>query len=90
MAVTPPSGSPSVEFVAETVPAEIVNVSFTTLFDVAVAQFGDPLQWVPIASINALVDPWIAQAELKIPPILPTGTPSGVLTPTTGLASWPA
>jgi hypothetical protein len=90
MGVTAPSNSPSVEFIAETVPAQIVNVSFTTLFDVAVQQFGDPLQWVIMASLNNLVDPWISSAAIIVPPVLPTGTPSGILTPTTGLASWPA
>jgi hypothetical protein len=68
------------EFIAATVPAKIIHVSGTTLFKVAMEQFGDPLQWTAIAELNGIVDPWISgQTELAIPPVLPTGTPTGIL-----------
>lgn len=70
----------STEYIAATVPAKIVRVSGTTLFRVAMEQAGDPLQWPAIAALNGLTDPWItAQVDLKIPPVFPTGTPTGIL-----------
>lgn len=70
----------STEFIASTIPAKIDRVSDTTLFHVAMVEFNDPLQWVAIAELNALIDPWIfARADISIPPVLPTGTPTGLL-----------
>lgn len=68
------------EYIAATIPAAIVRVSGTTLFEVAMLQTGDPLQWVAIAQLNDLTDPWISSsAEILIPPVLPTGTQTGIL-----------
>jgi hypothetical protein len=70
----------TVGYVAATVPAQVLRVSNTTLFVIAMQQFGDPLQWVAIAELNGLTDPWIVGLQnILIPPVLPTGTPSGIL-----------
>ena len=70
----------TVGYIAATIPARTVRVSSTTLFHVAMLQLGDPLQWVPIAQLNGLIDPWVvAQQEILIPPVLPSGTPTGIL-----------
>lgn len=70
----------TVGYIASTVPAQIVRVSGTTLFQVAMMQTGDPLQWVSIAELNGLIDPWIvAMEEILIPPVLPTGVQTGIL-----------
>jgi hypothetical protein len=62
------------------VPAQILRVSDTTLFQIAMQKFGNALQWVPVAELNDLIDPWIvAQEEILIPPVLPTSTPTGIL-----------
>ena len=70
----------TVGYIAATVPAAIVRESNTTLFQVAMMQTGDPLQWVAIAQLNDLTDPWItAMEEILIPPVLPTGVQTGIL-----------
>ena len=67
------------EFIASTIPAKTIRVSGTTLFHVAAHQFGDPLQWWPIARLNGLIDPWVfAQANIEIPPTLPSVPPTGL------------
>jgi len=69
-----------VGFIAATIPAQVVRVSNTTLFQVAMMQTGDPLQWVAIADLNDLIDPWIvAMEEILIPPVFPTGAQTGIL-----------
>lgn len=41
---------------------------------------GDALQWVAIAELNNLIDPWVdAQEDILIPPVFPGGTQSGIL-----------
>ncbi|WP_407146231.1 hypothetical protein [Bradyrhizobium sp. ORS 86] len=70
----------STGYIASTVPAQIVRVSDTTLFDVAMRATGDALQWVAIAQLNGLTDPWVTGlAEILIPPVLPSGQPTGIL-----------
>jgi len=70
----------TVGYIASTIPAQIIHVSGTTLFQVAMMQTGDPLQWVSIAELNGVIDPWIvAQQEILIPPVLPTGAQTGIL-----------
>lgn len=70
----------TVGYIASTIPARIISASGTTLFHVAMIQTGDPLQWVVIAELNNITDPWvIAQANLSIPPVLPTGPQTGIL-----------
>jgi len=70
----------TVGYIASTIPAQIIRVSGTTLFQVAMMQTGDPLQWVSIAELNGVIDPWIvAQQEILIPPVLPTGAQTGIL-----------
>ena len=70
----------TVGFIAATVPAKIVRVSDTTLFQVAMMETGDPMQWVAIAELNGLTDPWItAQVDILIPPVLPSGIQTGIL-----------
>lgn len=70
----------SMEYIGATIPAKVVRVSGTTLFQVAMQQTGDALQWVALAELNGLTDPWIiGQTEILIPPILPSGPQSGIL-----------
>ena len=70
----------TVGYIAATVPAKIVRASGTTLFNIAMMETGDPLQWVAIAQLNDLVDPWItAMEEILIPPVLPSGPQTGIL-----------
>ena len=70
----------AVGFIASTIPAKIVRASGTTLFQVAMQETGDALNWVPIAQLNGLIDPWIVvQQDILIPPVLPSGTPTGIL-----------
>ena len=70
----------TIGYIASTVPAKVVPASGTTLFHVAMIQTGDPLQWVALAELNGLIDPWIdAQTEILIPPVLPSGPQSGIL-----------
>jgi hypothetical protein len=70
----------TVGYIAATVPAAVVRASNTTLFHVAMMQTGDPLQWVAIAQLNDLTDPWItAMEEILIPPVLPSGPQTGIL-----------
>ena len=70
----------TVGYIASTIPAKVVRASGTTLFYIAMLQFGDALQWAPIAQLNGLIDPWItAQEDILIPPVLPNTTPTGIL-----------
>jgi hypothetical protein len=70
----------TVGYIAATVPAKIVRASGTTLFNIAMMETGDPLQWVAIAQLNGLIDPWItAMEEILIPPVLPSGPQTGIL-----------
>ena len=70
----------SVGYIAATVPAKIDRVSNTTLFHLAMLEAGDPLQWVAVAELNGLTDPWIAgQQTILIPPVLPSGAQTGIL-----------
>ena len=70
----------SVGFIAATIPAKVLRVSGTTLFHIAMLQTGDPLQWVAIAELNGLTDPWIVgQQTILIPPVLPSGVQTGIL-----------
>lgn len=67
-------------YVAATIPAKTVRVSDTTLFQIAMDQFGDALQWVAIARLNGLIDPWIVgEQAILIPPTVPSGTQTGIM-----------
>lgn len=67
-------------YIAATIPAKKVRASGTTLYHIAMLETGDPLQWVAIAQLNGLTDPWItAEQEILIPPVLPSGTQTGIL-----------
>jgi hypothetical protein len=67
-------------FVAATVPAKTVRASATTLFEIAMRETGDPLQWVALARLNGLIDPWITGLQtILIPPVPPSGPQSGIL-----------
>ena len=67
-------------YIAATIPAKIVRISGATLFRIAMLETGDPLQWVAIARLNGLVDPWVtAQVDILIPPVLPSGVQTGIL-----------
>ena len=62
----------TVGYIASSIPAKIVSASGTTLFHVAMLETGDPLQWVSIAQMNSLFDPWVTNlVNLLIPPIFP-------------------
>jgi hypothetical protein len=70
----------TVGYIGATIPARKVRYSNTTLFHVAMLETGDPLQWVAIARLNGLIDPWIkGQTTILIPPVLPQGEQSGIL-----------
>jgi hypothetical protein len=68
-------------YIAATIPAKVVRASHTTLFHIAMLETNDPLQWVTIAELNGVLDPWImsGQVNVLIPPVLPTGEQSGIL-----------
>ena len=71
----------STGYIAAAVPAQIVRVSYTTLFHLAQQYLGDAMLWPAIAQLNDLTDPWITgYAEIKIPPSVDrTVTPTGIL-----------
>ena len=72
--------TPTVGYIAATIPAKVDRVSGTTLFHLAMIEDGDPLQWVAIAELNGITDPWItAQQDILIPPVFPTGSQTGIL-----------
>ncbi|WP_036048706.1 hypothetical protein [Bradyrhizobium sp. Tv2a-2] len=67
-------------YIAATIPAKKIRASGTTLFHVAMMQTGDPLQWVAIAELNGISDPWIdGEMEILIPPVFPSGQQDGIL-----------
>lgn len=69
----------SVGYIGATIPAKVLRVSHTTLFQIAMQQTGDPLQWTAIAELNNIIDPWIvAQQTILIPPIFPAGVQTGL------------
>lgn len=70
----------TVGYIGSTIPAKIDRVSNTTLFQLAMIETGDPLQWVAIAELNGITDPWIVALEtILIPPVLPSGPQTGIL-----------
>lgn len=70
----------TVGYIAATIPAKTDYVSNTTLFHVAMLESGDPLQWVAIANLNNLTDPWVnGLVPVLIPPVFPTGPQTGIL-----------
>lgn len=70
----------TVGYIASTIPTKIVSASGTTLFHVAMLENGDALQWVAVAKINGLLDPWVtAQANILIPPVFPKAVQTGLL-----------
>jgi hypothetical protein len=75
-------------YLAATIPAKTDYVSGTTLFRVAMDEFGDPLQWGVIAALNNMIDPWItAQVGVLIPPVAPMNAASGIYVPSIGGAT---
>lgn len=68
-------------YMAGAVPARLIRVSNTTLYQIAADYLGDALYWPRIAKLNRLADPWIGPlTELLIPVTQPRAdTPSGVL-----------
>jgi hypothetical protein len=76
MTVTPTP----VSYIAATIPAKIVRISGTTLFHIAMLQSGDALQWVSVAELNNMIDPWInTQQNILIPPVFPSEPVTGIL-----------
>ena len=72
--------APAIGYIASTIPAQIVRLSGTTLFHIAMLQEGDPLAWPSIAILNGVIDPWIfAQMDVLIPPVFPTTATTGIL-----------
>lgn len=70
----------TVGYIGSTIPAKSISVSGSTLFHVAMLQNGDPLQWVAIAELNNIIDPWItAREDVLIPPVFPSGAQTGIL-----------
>src|SRR4051794_35766129 len=68
-------------YMAGAVPARLVRVSNTTLFQLAADYLGDPLLWTQIAKLNRFADPWIGGlTEVLIPVIKPaSAVPDGIL-----------
>lgn len=73
--------TPTVGYIAATVPAQVIrSASGTTLFQIAMLTTGDPLQWVAIAELNDLTDPWLeTMQDILIPPVFPSGAQTGIL-----------
>jgi nucleoid-associated protein YgaU len=72
--------TPETTYIAATIPAKLIYVSGTTLFQVAEQYLGDALYWTVLAEVNGLTDPWIRGIQqIYLPPVLPTGTPTGIL-----------
>lgn len=71
----------STGYIASVVSAKVLRVSNTTLFEIAMRQFGDAMYWVDIAELNGMTDPWITgMTEILIPPAIDqTVTPTGIL-----------
>ena len=70
----------TVGYIAATIPAKVVRAPGTTLFQIAMMETGDPMQWVALAHLNGIVDPWIVgQEDILIPPVLPSGPQTGIL-----------
>lgn len=70
----------SVGYIAATIPAKIIRATHSTLFQIAMVETGDPLQWVALAELNNVIDPWITGlTTVLIPPVLPSGQQSGIL-----------
>ena len=70
----------TVGYIGSTVPAKILRESDTTLFQIAMQQTGDALQWVAIANLNGISDPWIVgETDILIPPVFPSGPQTGLL-----------
>jgi LysM domain len=77
----------NVEYIASTIPAAQIYVSFDTLFRIAQQQFGNALNWVDIAEMNGITDPWIFSiTQILIPAVISTSPPDGVLGDTTATA----
>jgi nucleoid-associated protein YgaU len=70
-------------FVAAAPPTKVVRgVTFTTLFDLAAAYYGNALYWVQIAAANGLTDPWISgPQDVVIPALVAQASPTGVMAP---------
>ncbi len=51
----------------------LITVASGTLFQVAAQYLGDATQWVRIAALNGIVDPWLAGlVTLQLPDIDPS------------------
>lgn len=63
-------------YIGSTIPARIIRTStHDNLFQIAMMQTGDPLQWVAIAQLNGLIDPWVqGNSNILIPPVFPNNT----------------
>jgi L-ascorbate metabolism protein UlaG (beta-lactamase superfamily) len=47
----------------------VITVASGTLFNVALQHLGDATQWVRIASLNGISDPWLSGlVTLQLPP----------------------
>lgn len=68
-------------YMAGAVPARLIRVSNTTLYQIAAGYLGDALHWPRIAKLNRLSDPWIGPlTELLIPVTAPrVESPTGIL-----------
>lgn len=57
-------------YLAAGVPAQLVRVTHTTLYQVAADYLGDALHWTRIALLNGLSDPWIEGGLIEL--VIPT------------------
>jgi L-ascorbate metabolism protein UlaG (beta-lactamase superfamily) len=52
---------------------QVVTVASQTLFQVALTYLGDATQWIRIASLNGITDPWLdGLVTLTIPDVDPS------------------
>ena len=69
-----------INYLAGGTPAQIVRVSYTTLFQVSADYLGNAMYWTHIAVLNGLFDPWIVSlVELKIPQLNEAWYTDGIL-----------
>lgn len=71
----------TVGYIAATIPAQVLRAqSGVTLFHIAMQQTGDALQWVAIAELNNIIDPWLnSPTDILIPPVFPPEPQTGII-----------
>ena len=61
-------------------PLRVVRTIGGNLFRIALDELGDAEQWVRIANLNGLIDPWLSgSVTLKVPPRRQSANGNGAL-----------